>query len=46
MAKQIKDAGNLNSPSAIQVPEDAEMRSAMVTIQVGAVVDQSSSSAR
>jgi hypothetical protein len=33
MAEQIKDAGRLNSPSAIQPTEDAEMRSAMCVIQ-------------
>jgi hypothetical protein len=29
MAKQVKDTGSLNSRSAIQATEDAEMRSAM-----------------
>jgi hypothetical protein len=33
MAEQIKDAGRLNSPSAIQPTEDAEMRSAMHIIR-------------
>ena len=33
VAEQIKDAGRLNSPSAIQPTEDADMRSAMCVLQ-------------
>jgi hypothetical protein len=33
VAEQIKDAGRLNSPSAIQPTEDAEMRSATGVIR-------------
>jgi hypothetical protein len=39
VAKQIKDAGRLNSPSAIQPTEDAEMRSATRVIQVRRVTE-------
>jgi hypothetical protein len=39
VAEQIKDAGRLNSRSAIQPTEDAEMRSAMCVIQAGGVVE-------
>jgi hypothetical protein len=39
VAEQIKDAGRLNSPSAIQPTEDAEMRSATRVIQAGGVVE-------
>jgi hypothetical protein len=39
VAKQIKDAGRLNSPSAIQQTEDAEMRSVTCVIQAGRVVE-------
>jgi hypothetical protein len=39
VAKQLEDAGSLNSPSAIQATEDAEMRGATRAIQVGRVVE-------
>jgi hypothetical protein len=39
VAEQIKDAGRLNSPSAIQPTEDAEMRSATRVAQAGRVVE-------
>ena len=39
VAEQIKDAGRLNSPSAIQPTEDAEVRRATRVIQMGRAVD-------